>query len=296
MEKRQRGETMKKNQVKLAIMLFIGDKTISGSDIRDHLRKLYRIRESRGVRAHLSSLCEKGYLDKTTKVGIETYYRWKTEIDSFRKIIDLISNNSKLIKNIIKERRKENKLNQSRVMTLIKPSAGIDVTRYWYNTAYAKLFFTSKTIDTVIETAYADYSKNKHDFQLNKSNFKHIILEGIDNQTLVTLMYHSPNLVKYIIDLRNRYKEKTRNLKRVTDQIFFTTIHDILFDSTAHHVDFGFMEGHKLPRRPLSVRFVARRSPISKKVENGVFKGVELKFDYSLPAPGIQNLIKREGT
>src|SRR2546428_12537690 len=122
MEKRKRGEKLKKNQAKLAIMLFIGDRTVSGSDIRDHLLNLYRIRESRGVRAHLSLLCDKGYLDKITEEGIDNSYRWKKEIDSFRKIIDLISNNSKLITNIVKERQKKSRASQPRGLTLIKPS------------------------------------------------------------------------------------------------------------------------------------------------------------------------------
>ena len=269
---RKRGEKLPKNYIKIVILLFVGDKKKSRSEIRDYLKKNLGISEPRGVRSHLSKLCQDGYLEGYVEPGIGSYYQWKKNLESFKKIIEFISTNSDIAKKIIIDKpqvsqpiKSGGKLQPRKLFE----TYDVDPIELWYNTKYAKSFFTGEVVNNLLEEAYEDYSKNKGTYSLNKSEFRTVVLENIDTKSIVTLMHYSPNLVRYIIDLPNLYKNKTRNLKEKENRIFFQVLDDHIHGNYSSHVG-GW---HFIPE------------PKINKIDRKDFKGVRLEFGCGFADP-----------
>lgn len=269
---RGRGEKLPKNYVKIAILHFVRDKKKSRSEIRDYLKKNLGVSEPRGVRSHLSKLCQDEYLEGNVKPGIGSYYQWKKTVESFKKIIEFISTNSDIAKKIIIEKsqvsqplKTEGNLQPKKLFEIFD----VDSIEFWYNTKYAKSFFTEEIVNNLLKESFEDYSKNKGTYSLNKLEFRTVVLENIDTRSIVILMHYSPNLVRYIIDLPNLYKNKTRNLKEKDSRIFFTIFDDIINKNYNYHGGGGFIG-----------------EPNINKIDSKAFKGVKLEFGCSLMAPG----------
>jgi len=146
----------------------------------------------------------------------------------------------------------------------------VDPTQFWYNTKYAKSFFTEDVLNDLLDKSYDDYSKNKGEYPLDLEEFRVVVLESYDIETIIVLMHYSPNLVKYILDLPNNYKNKTSNLKEKENRIFFSVVNDILQNRHTYHGSFSFIG------EPV----------ISKRVENNKFKELIMEFRSSLGMPG----------
>lgn len=272
MVKRRRGEKLPKNYVKIAILLYVGDERKSSLEIREYLKDVHSVSERKGIQLHLSKLCEEGYLEGETKAGIAAYYQWKKSTESFKKIIELISENADMVRKIILEKSKvipPKTITEKFQIKKLFETYNVDPTQFWYNTKYAKSFFTEDVLNDLLDKSYDDYSTNKGTYPLNKSEFRIVVLENTNTQAIITLMHYSPNLVKYIIDLPNLYQKKTRNLKEKENRIFYTVLDDIIHGNYSYHGSGGYI-----------------REPTIDKIDSNAFKGVKLEFDCSLVDPG----------
>lgn len=269
---RKRGEKLAKNYVKIAILLFIGDEKKSGSDIKDFLKQIHGITEPKGIRVHLAKLCESEYLEEEFEPGIAKYYQWKKSIKSFKKIIELISENADIVKDIILKKLnfiKPKSITQGIQIKKLLETKDFDPTKYWYNTKYAKNFLNEEILNNLLETAYKEYSKNMRTYPLEQSVFRTIVLENIDTKSILTLMHYSPNLVKYLIDLPINYKQKTRNLKEKENRIFFQVLDDRIHGNYSGHVK--------------GLHFIPEPKII--KIDRKDFKGVRLEFACDFASP-----------
>lgn len=244
--KRSQGEKLPTNYVKSIIMLFVSDKTKSTTEIRNYLKDNYKISESRGIKKHLSELEDMGLLDKDFKNGITNQYFWKKDSTAFRKIVAFFEENIEMIKQILFENLKENRVadlgEKMYLKTLSKkPGKSFDITRYWYKTEYAKSFFNVEFVESQVDEAFASYKPPENAYKLSKENFKHIILDGITPSGVVTLMHHSPSLVRYLLDLQTRHEEKTKDPSRAKQIIPVLVMRDELVEDYPKHAATGFL-------------------------------------------------------
>jgi len=227
--KRNRGAKLPKNRVKMEIILLLRDGSKTTSEIRDYLREKYCISESRGIRLHLEHLCQKEILEKDVQNGVGTNYFWKRNPDSFRKIINTISDNNETVREILKHK----KINlQSRYNIELKKrmadKVSFDATSLWYNTEYAKLFITETTLEYFIDVAYQKCNHEQLFLNYCKSVessstlelFRLVFLENNDNETLLLLMRYSPSLVQYIVNLEENCMKRLGSLDQRKDLIF----------------------------------------------------------------------------
>lgn len=187
-----------------------------------------------------------GLLAKDFKNGIANQYFWKKESTSFRKIITFFEENIELIKQILFENLKENRIadpgERMYLKTLSKkPEKSFDMTRYWYKTEYAKSFFSVEFVESQVDKAFASYRPAENAYKLSKENFKHIVLDGISSSGVATLMHHSPSLVKYLLDLQTRHEEKTKDLSKAKQIVPILVMRDDLVENYPTLAATGFL-------------------------------------------------------
>ena len=153
---------MPKNYVKTSIVLFIGQDKKLTAEIRDYLKKIHYISEPRGVRLHLEHLCTEHILDKTVQNGIGTHYFWKKDVESFKKIINMFSQNNEMVRDILKQKFALKKIHnksarqyETNLLQRIKDtSIPFDTTEFWYNTKYTEYFIKNSVLECFINKAY----------------------------------------------------------------------------------------------------------------------------------------------
>lgn len=244
--KRTQGEKLPTNYVKSIIMLFVSDEIKSTIEIKNYLKDNYKISESRGIKKHLSELEEMELLDKEFKNGITNQYFWKKNPTSFRKIITFLEDNIEIIKQILFENLKENRiadLGEKMYLSALlkKPEKSFDITRYWFATQYCKSFFNVEFVESQMEKAFADYRPPENGYKLNKENFKHIVLDNVSFDGIVTMMHHSPSLVRYLLDLQTRHEEKTKDLSQARQIVPLLVMRDMLVEKYPAHAATGFV-------------------------------------------------------
>ena len=279
---RKRGERLPDNYVKIAILLFIGDDKKAQFEIKEYLKQVHGIAEKKGIRLHLSKLCQDEYLQEESEPGKPKYYQWKKSVNSFKKIIELISKNAEIVKSSIIEIKNLNKtktITKAFQIKKLSRTEDFDPTKYWYNTNYAKSFFNESTLKSCLEEAYKNYSTEKGKYPLDESEFKTVVLENNDIKTIVTLMHYSPNLVNYIIDLAKSYKQKIEDLDKKENKIFLTILDDIIHGNYFYHVK-GW---HFTPE------------PNIETISSKDFKGLRLEFRCSLADPKHPVLLFERG-
>jgi len=243
--KRNRGAKLPKNRVKMEIILLLRDDSKTTSEIRDYLREKYCISESRGIRLHLEHLCQKEILEKDVQNGVGTSYSWKRNTESFRKIINIISENNETVRQIL---RQKNISLQSRYGKELKKRIAdigvpFDATLLWYNTEYAKSFITEDTVKHFIDMAYKKCSHEQLFLSYCRKVgsgptielFRLIFLENNDDETLMLLLMYSPSLLKYIANLENNLVERLGNLDQRKDVIFQMVVKDNLVTQYTPH-------------------------------------------------------------
>ena len=251
-KRRTKGQNFPPYYIKLAIMIFItGNHEKITSDIKSHLKKTFNIREARGVRKHLSELCETGYLNQKSTRGMDNRYSWKNnDCESFQNIVNLFSKNSEAVQDILKTYYKMKKEKQDferrREQKLIKSYIQYDVARIWYSTKYTESFLRNNSLVYFMnkaykicknDQAYTEYLGNK--IKNTKSVFETIILEGYSHETILTMMRHSPNLVYFIANLDQEYKKMTINMNKRKDLIFQMVLEDMFVGSFISHGNNG---------------------------------------------------------
>ena len=237
---RARGEKLPTNFVKLAILLYLTDTSKSASEIREFLKELVGITERRNVQKHLSELYDNEILTKTVERGIGSYYTWNNTIKAFKKIVDLVSDNSEAVIGIqgkrIKKVQPYTSVTEYHLDTLTTPvKKPFDPTSFWYYTNYAVSFFKGETILSMIDRAYKKYLSKKPKKPLGPEQFKTIVLEGIDEESLAILMHYSPNLVRYILNIEIHYENKLANLRKKEDLLSYVVLSDALFGNYPDH-------------------------------------------------------------
>jgi len=275
---RKRGNKLPNSYAKIVILLYIGDEKKSQSEIIGYLNQVYGISERKGIRLHLAKLCEDGYLEEEFRSGIAKYYWWRKSVNSFKKIIELISQNANMVLEIRDQSNSEPKKEKSKARKLSE-TYEFDPTKYWYSTNYAKSFFNESTLKSCLEEAYKNYSTEKGKYPLDESEFKTVVLENNDIKTIVTLMHYSPNLVKYIIDLTKSYKQKIEDLDKKENKIFLTVLDDVIHGNYFYHVK-GW---HFTPE------------PNIETISSKDFKGLRLEFRCSLADPKYPVLLTERG-
>ena len=269
---RKRGERLPDNYVKIAILLFIGDDKKAQFEIKEYLKQVHGIAEKKGIRLHLSKLCQDEYLQEESEPGKPKYYQWKKSVNSFKKIIELISKNAEIVKSSIIEIKNFNKtktITEAFQIKKLSRTEDFDPTIYWYDTKYAKNFLNEEILNNLLETAYKEYFKTIEANPLEQSVFKTVVLENIDTKSILTLMHYSPNLVKYLIDLPINYKQKTGNLEEKENRIFFQVLDDRIHGNYSGHVK--------------GLHFIPEPKII--KIDRKDFKGVRLEFACDFASP-----------
>ena len=246
---RTRGKKMPKNYIKTSIVLFLSQGSKSTTEIREYLKAVHHIAESRGVRLHLERLCNEGILEKTVRNGIGTCYFWKKDLESFRKIINMISKNHEIIRDILRERyrsktiKKKTRYDLNLLKRIHDDSVPFDTVSFWYNTDYAKSFVTNDTIEYFVNMAYKKCSQNisyvKYfsyiGIKPTYNDFRAIFLENNDTDTLRILMRYSPSLVLHIVNLQDSFQTRVDNLDERKDLIFQMIVKDNLMRHYKSH-------------------------------------------------------------
>lgn len=287
--KRTRGKRLKNNYTKISIVLFVGIGKKSTTEIREYLKIVHQIAEPHGVKQHLNYLYGEEILDKITQIGIGTCYFWKKEKESFRKIINMISNNSEMVRKILRQklaakkiRNRPVKLYEINLLRRIKDeTTPFDTTEFWYNTNYTESFITNSTLKyfldqacqrCIIDPVFVEYFESKK-MKASKKMFDIILLENYDYQTLLTLMRYSPSLVLYLVNLDVKYKERITNMDERKDLIFQMVLRDYLDGNNP--IGGGFY-----PIPSIEKRFDG----------NGEFEGVDVKTSISFYVKGKESL------
>ncbi len=241
----KRGEKYPKDFVKIVILLYLRDTGKSASDIREFLKKNFGLSERRNIQKHLTYLYDHKILDKKVHLGIESRYKWSKNIHAVKTIVNLISEfenieqiSNKLFSNIKKLQTKLHKdygTNQS--------DAKYDPTQLWYRTNYILSFFNKKTISDSLKLAYDEYRKKKYKKYIKFIHFRIILLERLNDDELITMMYYSPTLVKYILNLDKHYEHKLANLNRTENKINTMVMMDWLEDKSIFGAKESFNDG-----------------------------------------------------
>ena len=185
------------------------------------------------------------------KNGIGTHYFWKKDTESFGKIINIISQNSEIIRNILKRKyavkkmyNKSTRLHETRLLQKIRDeSIPFDVTEFWYNTEYTKSFIKNSTLEyftnkayekCILDPTFTEYFESRG-MKPTRSMFNLILLENHDNQVLLTFMMYSPNLMLYIVNLDTAYKERIASMDERKDLIFQMVLQDKLAGNYSSH-------------------------------------------------------------
>lgn len=245
MEKRTRGERYSKYLIKIAILVYLRDNVRSASDIHDFLKKYYGLTETKNVKIHLTKLHDSGILHKTMKYGIGSYYKWNHTLDAFKKIVNIFSDNDESTRLVYYKLFNKYSFNitQFHVETLTLPKEKLDLSRLWYYTNYGQSFLNKKTVSSSIHHAYKKYLSKKPAKKLLFKHFKTIVLERRSESELVTMMYYSPRLVKYILNLDKHYEHKLDNLKIIENKINTMLLIDWLENKPIFGVKESFNDG-----------------------------------------------------
>lgn len=220
------------------------------------------------------------------KNGIGSYYFWKKDTESFGKIINMISQNGEIIRNILKRKyaikkihSKPSRLRETRLHQKIRDeSTPFDVTEFWYNTEYTKSFIKNSTLEHFVSKAYQkcildpvflEYFKSRG-MKPTKNVFNLILFENHDSQILLTFMMYSPSLILYIVNLDTTYKERIATMDERKDLIFQTVLQDKLAGNRSSHGG-GFF----------SIPSIEKRFG-----KNGTFEGVDATISMSFYSKG----------
>ena len=260
------GDKFPKNFVKTAILRFTADIERSATEIYDYMELVFHVTESKGIRVHLGWLVDNGFLEKRVKPGVGSYFKWKKSFESFRKIVIFLEDNSIRVRQVevqnskfrnfdsmkIKVPRKLQKKLKTKELEFPYPlpmgvelgyqsrladfDKEIDIARYWYNTEYTESFLNKKTLNYFLNKAYQLFQNDEeleqyykqHGVKVKKQDFRGITFYIYDDETIVTLLYHSPSLVLHVIDLENRYKRYEKDLYGVHDFIFEMVLKDLM--------------------------------------------------------------------
>ena len=255
MVKRRPGQKLPTNLVKVAIMLFLREGKKMTKEILDHLKEHHGLSESRGIRKHLGELKRDGLLEDISQSGKASYWQWKNNVESFKKIVNFLTENAGLIRMIedkcTDSENKEFISDISYVQEIQRPSEIFDSTKYWFDTEYAKSFFTEKTINHFVdilrkkcaeEKDYIKLIRTSLVFQEKPDDFLENIVFGTnhDRRVLITMMHHSPTFVLYVLNLDQL------NPKRIisgydirTDIITSMIIKDMIFNKSSNQHGVG---------------------------------------------------------
>lgn len=240
-----RGQKYPKDFVKTVILLYLRDTEKPASDIRDFLKNQFELSERRNIQKHLNYLFDHHVIDKKVRAGIESRYKWSKNIQAVRTIVNLISEtesveqiSNKLFRQIKKQQTKWHKnygTSQS--------DAKYDPIKLWYRTNYILLFFNKKTISNSLKLAYNKYRKKNNKKHIKFKRFRIIVLERLTDDELITMMYYSPTLVKYILNLDIHYEHKLANLNRIENKINNMVLVDWLQNKPHFGVKESFNDG-----------------------------------------------------
>ncbi|MEO9307465.1 MAG: hypothetical protein ABI342_04025 [Nitrososphaera sp.] len=259
-QKRSRGKKFPTNFVKTAILLllrndepshtdqinsdtklakkhsvYLHGNTKSTTEIINYLNEQFGISEPKGIRVHLGELYAQNILDKETRVGVETRWFWKNNVESFQKLVNFINKNSDMVRDVVEQgplvKMKEQFSDDIHLvndfLTSLRPQ--FDVNKYWFRTSYTRAFLSSNTLEYFVDKAYSKYKKNKFtDSKISKEEFQNKIFETRDMSMIVFLMHYSPSLIMFIINLEDNYKKILESKSITTGTLFLTVINDIL--------------------------------------------------------------------
>ena len=184
------------------------------------------------------------YIFAIEEFGKGSYWWWKRTFDSFKKIVNFITFNHHVIEKIIEERSlifkdglsEENKTQLKNFFKMNLPP--FYPTKYWSNTEYTKSFFNEQTIEYFVKKAYEKYLKYKKSECVSNAEFERIVLHGLDRKLVVKLMYYSPSLILYIINLEERYSYNfERKIPQTVSFILLMVLNDLLI--TRHRLYHG---------------------------------------------------------
>jgi hypothetical protein len=241
--KRGIGKKQPTNMTRLQILFFLRQGQKTTTEIREYLKDTSGITEPKGVRLHLARLYDDGYLSKKSKIGIGVVWEWKKTHTSFKKIVNLFYEKFETIYDMINEEPVEFRgseiafENQLVIAKFVKSFSPVyHVTLRWYKTNYTKSFLNEKTIEYFVNDAYDKVKKSPKMKNISKIEF-----EKIPRTILVKLMYYSPTLVQYIVNLDEKSKQLIQNydkkilLSGTKKDIILMPIKDIFIEHHEHH-------------------------------------------------------------
>ena len=165
---------------------------------------VFNVKETRGIRGHLSWLVDNNYLEKRVKSGIGSYFKWKKSPESFKKIVLFLERNDLSLRKVeiqnakfidfdsVKVKVPKRLQKKLKMMELELPNPlprgveisyhsrlsdfekDIDVARYWYNTEYTESFLNKETIKFFVNKSYNCFLSNK-ELQSYHKQFNHKI-------------------------------------------------------------------------------------------------------------------------
>jgi len=264
-DRRNPGDKFPKNFVKIAILRYVSDVERSATEIYDYMEVVFNVKETRGIRGHLSWLVDDNYLEKRVKSGIGSYFKWKKTLESFKKIVLFLETNDLSLRKVEIQnakfidfdsvkvkvpKRLQKKLKTKELKfpyhlpigsemnyldTLSNFEKPIDIARYWYNTEYTESFLNKKTIAHFLNKSYKLFLKDKevqshskqYHFKMDKHYFRHITFFKYDDEVIVTLLHYSPSLVLHMIDLDNKYKKYAKEPIILRDFVFEMVLKDL---------------------------------------------------------------------
>ena len=260
MAKRRPGQKLPTNLVKIAIMLFLRDEKKMTREILDHLKEQHGLSESRGIRKHLGELKKDDYLEDIAQSGKPSYWQWKNDIESFKKIVNFLTENSSVIRMVEesnnmqdsdKADKKEFLSDIPYVQDIQRPSETFDSAKYWFDTEYAKSFFTEDTINYFAdilrkrcaeEDDYIRFIKTSLVFQEKPDDFLENIIFGLnrDRRVLITMMHHSPTFVLYVLNLDRLNPKRIITGYAIRDDIITSMIlKDMIISRTSNQHGLG---------------------------------------------------------
>ena len=258
MIKRRPGQKLATNLSKIAIMLFLRDGKKKTREIMDHLKEQHGLSESRGIRKHLGELKKDDCIEDISQSGKSSYWQWKNNAESFKRIVNFLTENSAVIRVIEdgaidsgKTDKREFLADIPYMQDIQRPSDVFDSAKYWFDTEYAKSFFTKETIDHFVnilrnkcskEKDYLQFIKTSLLFQEKPDDFLENILFGTnhDRKVLVTMMHHSPTFVLYVLNLDQLNPKRIISGYDIRDDIITSMIlKDMIINRTTNQHGVG---------------------------------------------------------
>ena len=259
MAKRRPGQKLPTNLVKIAIMLFLRDEKKMTREILDHLKEQHGLSESRGIRKHLGELKKDDHLEDIAQSGKPSYWQWKNDIESFKKIVNFLTENSAVIRMVEESSTQDSDKKDNQeflsdipyVQDIQRPSETFDSAKYWFDTESAKSFFTKETINYFVdilrkkcaeEDDYIKFIKTSLIFQEKPDEFLENIIFGLnrDRNVLITMMHHSPTFVLYVLNLDKLNPKKIISGYDIRDDIITSMIlKDMIIGRTSNQHGIG---------------------------------------------------------